>query len=210
MLYDYLLETYGKSNPIFVSDIRYKNSSTNYIRQQIKKLADEGKIRRYDSGIYYIPSDSMFPSGSMLSREKVIEEKYLRDDKGQCGYYSGFLFANQLGITSQVPAGYEIVTNKTGSEYREITLGNLKIILKKPKTSINDGNYKILQLLDLLKNLDYYGEIKDEEIRRKINDYMIASEIEFEDMNAYLPLYPDKIYRNMYEKGIIKGALERE
>ena len=207
MLYDYLLETYGKNSPIFVSDIRYRNSSTNYVRQQIKKLADEGKIRRYDSGIYYIPSESLFPSGSVLSREKVIEEKYLKDGNGRCGYYSGLLFANQLGITSQVPAGYEIVTNKTGSEYRETVLGSLKVVLKKPRVEINDDNYRILQLLDLLKNLDYYGETDDKEIKEKILRYMTASEIGFSDLDGYLSLYPDKIYRNMYEKGLVNGVL---
>ena len=55
MLFEYLLETYGQNEPIFVSDIRYKDWSTNYIRQQIKKLTDEGKLRRYDTGIYFIP-----------------------------------------------------------------------------------------------------------------------------------------------------------
>ena len=71
MLFEYLLETYGQNEPIFVSDIRYMDWSTNYIRQQIKKLTDEGKLRRYDTGIYFIPKPSPFRSGSQLSRKNT-------------------------------------------------------------------------------------------------------------------------------------------
>ena len=36
---------------------------------------------------------------------------------------------------------------------------------------------------------------------------MTASEIGFSDLDGYLSLYPDKIYRNMYEKGLVNGVL---
>ena len=116
MLYDYLKETYGENEPIFVSDIRYNNSSTNYIQQQIKRLTDSGKLKRYDTGIYFIPGQSIFKSGPQLSRDKVIEQKYLRADGARCGYISGALFANQLGLSTQVPLVCEVVTNKATSE----------------------------------------------------------------------------------------------
>ena len=80
MLYDYLRETYGENEPIFVSDIRYKDCSMNYIRQQIKRLTDSGELKRYDTGIYFIPGRSIFKSGPQLSRDKVIEQKYLKAD----------------------------------------------------------------------------------------------------------------------------------
>lgn len=96
MLFEYLLETYGQNEPIFVSEIRYKDWSTNYIRQQVKKLTDEGKLRRYDTGIYFIPKPSPFRSGSQLSRDKVLAQKYLTDNGKLCGYVGGVTFANQL------------------------------------------------------------------------------------------------------------------
>ncbi len=116
MFYNYLKETYGEDEPIFVSKFRYKNSSANYIQQQIKKLTDVGLIKKYDKGIYFIPQKSIFKSGSQLSSYKVIELKYLKDGNQRCGYVCGITFANQLGLTTQVPMVREITTNKATSD----------------------------------------------------------------------------------------------
>ena len=62
MFYDYLLKTYGLNQPIFVSEISYNNMSQNSIRQQIMNYASDGKLKRYDTGIYFIPEKSIFKS----------------------------------------------------------------------------------------------------------------------------------------------------
>ena len=56
MLYDYLKDMYGENEPIFVADIKYGDTPMNSIRQQVKKLTDEGYLKRYDTGIYFIPN----------------------------------------------------------------------------------------------------------------------------------------------------------
>lgn len=203
MFYDYLKETYGEDEPIFVSKIHYKNSSANYIQQQIKKLTDAGLIRKYDKGIYFIPQKSIFKSGSQLSSYKVIEQKYLKDGDKRCGYVCGVAFANQIGLTTQIPMVREITTNKATSEYRKVKVACSHVILRKPRIAVTDGNYKILQLLDLLTNLQYYSEIKGNALNRKIVSYIEMCEVKFNDIKLYLPLYPDKIYRNMYEAGLL-------
>ena len=176
MLFEYLLETYGQNEPIFVSDIRYKDWSTNYIRQQIKKLTDEGKLRRYDTGIYFIPKPSPFRSGSQLSRDKVITQKYLTDNGKLCGYVGGVMFANQLGLTTQVPMICEVTTNKATNE-----------------------------LLDLLKDIDFLSEEEGDEQKRRIVSYMKSNGLAFRDLEQYLPYYPDRLFRNMYEVGLLNG-----
>lgn len=52
-LYDYLLKNFEPNKPIFLSDV--KTSGINYanIRKQMKNLVDSGKIKRFDSGIYF-------------------------------------------------------------------------------------------------------------------------------------------------------------
>ena len=42
----------------------------------------------------------------------TVEEKkkYLQDGVNCCGYVGGILFANQLGLTTQVPTLYEVYT----------------------------------------------------------------------------------------------------
>ena len=85
----------------------------------------------------------------------TVEEKkkYLQDGVNCCGYVGGILFANQLGLTTQVPALYEVYTNKATTEYRETKLANLRVIIRKPYCEIDTENVATLQFLDLIKEV---------------------------------------------------------
>lgn len=205
MLFEYLRETYGENEPIFVADIEYNGMSENYIRQQVKKMTDAGLLKRYDTGVYFIPKKSIFKSGTQLSMNKVIERKYLQDKNERCGYVSGVSFANQLGITTQVSMICEIVTNKATNDRREITLANSRVIVRRPRTPVNDQNYRILQFLDLMKDIDYFAEITGEELQKCLCAYLEANSIRFADLEKYLGYYPDKIYRNLFETRLLYG-----
>ena len=108
------------------------------VRQQLKKLTEDGRIKRFDTGIYYIPRKTMFKSGSVLSVDEVIRKKYLTDGDARCGYVSGIMFANRLGLTTQVPMVYEVCTNKATTDYRDVQLGNFRVIVRRPYARIND------------------------------------------------------------------------
>ncbi len=205
MFYNYLLETYGSNEPILVSELSYKSMTQNNIRQQIMNLAAAGKLKRYDVGIYYIPKDSIFKTAPAISQNAVIEKKYLFSGSERCGYISGINFANRLGLTTQVPASCEVVTNKASKDYREATLATEKIIIRKPRATVNESNYKVLQFLDLLKDVELYSELEGDELNNKIITYMKKSSITFSQLNNYLSLYPDKLFRNMYKVGVLNG-----
>lgn len=205
VLYEYLKETYGENVPIFVSDIRYEGMTENNIRQQIKKMTDTGLLKRYDTGIYFIPKKSIFKSGTQLSMNTVIEKKYLQDNNERCGYISGIAFANQLGITTQVSMACEVVTNKATNDYRETTLAKSRVIIRKPRVRVSEQNYRMLQFLDLMKDIDYFSEISGEELKRCLYKYLEVNAIHFSDLEKYLKYYPDKIYKNMYETGLLYG-----
>ena len=206
IVYEYLRQNYEDNEPIFLSDIRIPGMKDVSVRQQFKKLTTDGRLRRFDTGIYYIPKKSMFRSGSVLSVEEVIKRKYLLDDSECCGYMGGILFANRLGVTTQVPMVYELYTNKATTEYRETRIANLRVILKKPYVMINDQNVNTLQFLDLLKEIADISEIEGTELKDKLLDYMKKKKIGFESMRKYLPYYPERIYKNMYEVGLLNGV----
>ena len=63
-LYQYLTENYKENEPFFLSDIQIDGMTGNNIRQQLKKLTDAEKVKRFDKGIYYLPKKSIFKSGS--------------------------------------------------------------------------------------------------------------------------------------------------
>ena len=205
-VYRYITSNYQPNEPIFLSELKIPDMKAVSVRQQMKKLMESGQIKRFDIGIYYIPKESMFRSGSTLSVDEVIRKKYLADGENCCGYVGGILFANQLGLTTQVPGAYEIYTNKATTEYRETHIAKLRVILRKPYCEINERNVATLQFLDLLKEIVDISEIDGEELTNRLISYMKKKSIGFESMRTFLPYYPERIYKNMYEVGLLNGV----
>ena len=206
MLYEYLKYKFQPNEPIFLSNLNIEGISYNNLRQQIKKLVDSGLLVRYDNGIYFIPETTIFKSGSQLSFNRVVKEKYLLDEsKEQCGYISGIYFANAVGLTTQVPMKYDIVTNKATKDYREVKLAQSTIILRKPKIEVTSANHLTLQFLDLIKDIDSLSELEGTSLNIKLKDYIQKSNLHFKEIEKYLEYYPDKIYKNMYKVGILSG-----
>lgn len=202
-LLNYLSTTYNPNEPIFISDIKINNISEINKRQQLKNLTDSGKIKRFSDGVYFIPQKTIFKSGSQLNPEKVLEAKYIKRNGQRYGYLSGLLFYNQLGVTTQIPTIYEIVSNKATTQRRKTTLGKSKVIIRKPKVIITEDNYKILQFLDMIKDIDIYAELSGPQLQNRLQKYMIDNQLTFSDMKPYLIYYPDKLYRNLIETGVI-------
>ena len=49
------------------------------------------------------------------------------------------------------------------------------------------------------------SEFEGKELNEKIKSYMNKSGIKFSELEGFLSLYPDKIYRNMYKVGVLNG-----
>lgn len=180
------------------------------VRQQIKKLTDTGKVKRFDNGIYFLPKKTIFKSGSQLAPEKVLECKYLRDKDERCGYVSGLMFFNQMGLTMQVPMMYEVVSNKATNDYRETSLAKSRVIVRKPKVPVTEKNYKALQFLDMLKDVDVYSEVTGKPLQDRLYRYMDDANLSISEMEPYFAYYPDKLYKNLVETRVIYKDMEEE
>lgn len=198
MLYDYLIKNYKENEPIFVSDIDLPVTNTN-LRQMFKNLCDEGKIRRFDKGVYYLPAKSRLKGVSSIAPDTVVQYKYVSRSGKVDGYYSGFTFANQMGVTTQVPYTLEIVSNAASANVRQVDVKGRKVVLRKPKTMVTAQNYRILQFLDLLKDIEVYADDTDEDVAARLAKYVKDENMKQADVDRYLPLYPDKVYKNLYE-----------
>ena len=205
-VYSCLLKNYGQNEPVFLSELKIPGVKPVSLRQQLKKLTEDGRLKRFDTGIYYLPKKSMFRFGSMLSPDEVIRKKYLIDSGSRCGYLSGMMFANQLGLTTQVPMAYEVYTNKATTDYRDTTLGSLRVIIRRPYVEVNDGNASALQFLDLIKEVRDISELDGVDLRERLTNYMKANGLGFDTLQQYFPYYPDRIYKNMYEVGLLNGV----
>lgn len=197
MLLEYLQERYRVNEPIFVSDIALPVTNTN-LRQMFKVLCDSGQIMRYDTGIYYLKGKSKLKGGTVMSADEVARYKYISRNNQINGYYSGYTFANQLGLTTQVPFTIEIVSNYSSAKYREISLKNQKIILRKPRTQITNENCNILQFLDLLKDLEMYADDISDAAKR-LSAYAKELRLCRSEIDEYIGFFPERIYKNIYE-----------
>ena len=206
-LYEYLLDNYKENEPIFLADLQVDGMTRTNVRQQIKKLTDTGKVKRFDNGIYFLPKKTIFKSGSQLAPEKVLECKYLRDKDERCGYVSGLMFFNQMGLTTQVPMLYEVVSNKATNDYRETSLAKSRVIVRKPKVPVTEKNYKALQFLDMLKDVDVYSEVTGKPLQDRLYRYMDDANLSISEMEPYFAYYPDKLYKNLVETRVIYNGL---
>lgn len=201
MLWNYILDNYNPGEPIIASDIEIGLSEVNR-RKQFKMLTDNGKLKRFENGIYYIPKKSKLGGDVRIPPEVIVEKKYVSRNNQILGYYSGYTFANQIGVSTQVPFIQEIVTNEMGNPIKRLDYDGRAFVLRKSRAQITQENVKVLQLLDLLKDIDMYAEIKGEEIQECLTNYINSNNISKEIVDMYLPLFPDKIYKAIYETGI--------
>lgn len=201
MLYDYLLENYKNGEPIFLSEL--SGYSKDYIRQEMKRLTDEGKIERLYNGVYFVPYTSILGSKGKVSIKRIIEKKFLGSNGNVSGYYTGLTLMNLLGFTTQNPAFYEICTNNASTKQRKLIIDSVNMIIYEPVVQITNENYKELQFLDLMTSIDKYCELKTEEMIIKLKEVVKNFSINFELVKQYLPLYPDKIYKNIYNGGLM-------
>ena len=199
MLYEYLKENYADGEPIFVSDIVIEGMSDVNLRQQFKVLTDSGRLSRYEKGIYYMPKKSRLKGSVGPGADMVAYYKYISRNSQVDGYYSGYTFANYLGLSTQVPMKIEIVSNNMVAKKRDIVIGNRTFVIRRPITKVTKENDKVLQLLDLLKNLDLYVDDDNDRAADLLEKYIRINQINRECVDSYISQYPDVTFRHFYE-----------
>ena len=202
MLYDYIISNYKEGEPIFFSDIFVEGISRSAVNQ--------GMIKKYDKGIYYIPKKTMLKATVGPSADMVARYRFVTKGEEIFGYYSGNSFANQLGISMQVPRKIEIVSNNSNSSPREIEIGGRKFLIRKSSIVINRENVYVLQLLELLKNIEVYMDGSYDEARVKIEEYIDIHDIRKESVNRYIREFPINVFKNYYELGLDNVFAQRK
>ncbi|SES43883.1 hypothetical protein SAMN04487884_1582 [Butyrivibrio fibrisolvens] len=202
MLYDYLIENYKAYEPIFTSDIDL-DIPGNSLRPMLKELVDSGKLCRYDAGVYYLPGATKLKGLVPISASTVARCKYVNQRGKVRGYYAGYTFANQMGLSLQVPYVQEIVSNETSAKVREIEIKGQRFILRKPRAEITEDNYRVLQFLDFLVDMDKYLDGAVEDVSARLIQIIKDENITKKRIDAYINLYPTKVYKNMYETGVV-------
>ena len=138
-----------------------------------------------------------------ISASAVARSRYVNRRGKVRGYYSGYTFANQIGLSLQVPYVQEIVTNEASAKVREIDIKGQKFIIRKPKAEVTEENVYTLQFLDFLSDIDKYLDGSSENILDKLEKLIKDEKITKELIDTYISLYPTKVYKNLYETGVV-------
>lgn len=113
----------------------------------LKRLADRGVIERFQKGVYYRAKQTVF--GKARPSKDILEAQLLtRRGDEIIGYETGFSLMNKLGLTTLVPKKREIASNA----YRK-NINDIHTLVRKPVITVNAGNFRYLQLLDVIKDL---------------------------------------------------------
>ena len=204
-LFESILQQYGTNEPIFSSEINFQDYSRPWIYRQLNKLCEEGKLIRYEKGIYYVPTETPFGK-SLLNPRKVIERKYISQGEETIGYYSGIAFQNQLRLTTQMPNVIEIYTNNETTRVRDVYVGKQKVLLRKARTKITTANSDVLSFLELMNDLNPDG--LDVEKKAIITKFVTDRKISRKDITAYAPVFPDKALRTLIESEVIYSVAQ--
>ncbi len=199
MLYNYIKEHYDEAEPIFFSDLQREDITKSALNQQLKKLCEKGFLQKYDTGVYFMPKKTLLNSTIGPNADMVARYRFISKGENIDGYYGGNSFANQIGITTQVPMVVEIVSNNTNSSDREVRIGNRRFYVKKPIVKITKENVYVLQMLELLKNLDAYLDYSYKEAQARFAEYISIHEIKRRDVDMYIRKYPVATFKYYYE-----------
>ncbi len=208
MIYDYIAERYEKGEPIFLSEL--PGRSRGYLRLMMKKLVDEGKLERLSNGVYYLPYTTILGTKGKVSMKKYLEKKYLSVNGKMTGYVTGLQLANLYGFTTQNPSCYEVCSNEATTRQRKQIIDGNTVIVYAPPVEITEENKTAIQFLDLMSTIDRYSEISGDELKRKIRRFIEINKVDYEVVKRYLPFFPDKVYRNLYETGVMKELVGTE
>ena len=201
MLYDYILKNYEKDEPIFLSEL--PGDSRDYVRQEMKKLVDDGKLERLFNGVYYLSYTTILGTKGKMSIDKYVDKKFIKSNGRVTGYITGIQLANMYGFTTQTPAGIEVCSNEAPTKQRQLCIDGRNLIVYKPITDITKENQTALQFLDLMTTIDKYSEISGNLLRMKLKEFVNILNVDFSIVKRYIALFPDRVYRNIYQGGLM-------
>ena len=94
-------------------------------------------------------------------------------------------------------------SNEASTKQRKVDVDGRQIIVYKPVVEISKENKGALQFLDLMSTIDRYSEVSGDEFTVKIKNFISIVGVDFGQVKKYLSLFPDRVYRNIYQGGLM-------
>ena len=192
-----IMNSFAEREPIMNSEIQelLKIDNTNTLNQSISYLVSFGILKRFENGMYYIPSSTIKFSHLEPSLKDVLDKKYLHDNQG---IRSGVYLLYKYKFTSQVSSFYEILSNRVSIHTRSKHLYDDKVIVSYPPFEINKDNIHILEFLELIKYMDH-SDYNIEKSADQLLDILHKQGLKKEEIIHYSAYYKGKRYAGFRE-----------
>jgi hypothetical protein len=188
---------FDERKPIIKDEIQdvLKINNEHTLNQVLYYLVSFGILKRFENGIYYIPSSKKKFSQLEPSLNDVLQKKYLQNNQG---IRTGAYLLYKYRFTSQVSTFYEILSNNVSKHTRSKHLYNGKVIVSYPPFDINNHNVKVLEFLELIKHMNYSDNtiVKS---KKQLQDIMSQSKLNLKDIINYSEYYKGKRYARFRE-----------
>ncbi len=204
MVKEYIINNYTENSPILNKEIRDKfpEVKDGTIRQILRRLRLEGFLIQSGPGTFFMPREQGVLSKAYITPTQISNKRYLFDNNDNViGYETGFNFANKLGLTSQTSPQREIISNVVSNRKRKINIGKMIIDINSPKVKVNNNNYKLLQVLDILNDFEKYSEYDIFAVKENILNYLKNIKLTLKELNDIVSKYPLKAQLNFYKVG---------
>ena len=175
------------SHKVFFANDFLDIASNATVRQILKRLADEDKIKRVIDGFYYNPSYSEligeYEAVSIHELALAIARKY-NWNIAPCSSTA----LNLIGLSTQVPTHYKYISS---GRYKKYTIGDTVLEFKKVNPGeIANMSLKTATVIQAIKSLG--KENINSEVVQKIREYL--SEEEISDLMDEAKSVPSWIY----------------
>ncbi|MDH6305897.1 hypothetical protein M2459_003107 [Parabacteroides sp. PF5-5] len=155
----------------------------------LERLQKEGLIKKMSKGVFYKPKQTVF--GELKPDYTEMLRPYLFENGKRVAYETGYSLYNRLKLTTQV--AFRI---KIASRDRRISVnkGALKIDTVKSYVDVTDANYKLLELLDALKDIKRIPDASpDNSIVILSNKIKELNDKQIAEMIKYALSYPPRV-----------------
>lgn len=201
MLYDYVIKNYHSGEPIFEADIEIEGMSEQRKREQLERLVAYRRLSKFMNGIYYIPENLNLADERGISSDVVARNLYILRRGRRIGYFGGHTLANLMGLSTQIPVKEECVSNAVEVKEKEVLLGTRTYIVRRPPVEVTEDNYRVLQLLEILQDLERYADdLRAAEF--PLTYYIKRNHVSKRNVREYLEYFPVQADEYIHEMGL--------
>lgn len=171
----YLEDHYRAHEIIFTDDL--KDAFTNEdIRSYLRGLTKQGYLESLMKGAYCF-------TGQTFTPDEIIEQKYIQRQGNHIGFTYGDELAYELKIIDHKPSMHMIMTNKESQTHgRLIKVLEETVKVKGSEYPVTEGNWRILQMINLLESSYRFGWDVDE----LIICFMVKYHYQISDFQKYI------------------------